>query len=407
MLTTAEALSLLHAGITALPARVMPLAAAAGHVTAAPARARLTVPGFANAAMDGYALHAADTAGAAAGHPVHLPVAGLVAAGTPPRATADGRAGTARATGILTGAPVPADCDAVVPLERVTLAGSGDVIALTTPLHPGQNVRQAGEDFTAGQVVVPAGVLLEARHLMGLAACGIDELWVAPRPRVAVLTTGSELEHAGAAPAPGHIRDANGPYLAALLPALGAEPVAQASAGDEPGLLGERLLDLAARADLVLTTGGVSAGRLDLLPDVVRAIGGEIVFHKVAIRPGKPLLHARLPGGALLFGLPGNPLAVAVGMRFFVTPALRRLQGLPPEQPAVARVAESLRGRGSLRFFAKARREVDATGVLTVRLLPGQESFRIAPLLEANCWAVVPEDSGDLPAGALLDTVPL
>ena len=148
---------------------------------------------------------------------------------------------------------------------------------------------------------------------------------------------------------------------------------------------------LAESCDIILTTGGVSAGRLDIVPDTVKRIGGKVLFHKVAIRPGKPLLFARLPGGALMFGLPGNPMAVAVGLRFFVLPAIRALMGRRPETRLVARAREAVRKRPSLTFFAKAVAEVSADAALTVRLLPGQESFKISPLLKANCWAIVPE----------------
>jgi len=306
---------------------------------------------------------------------------------------------------------VPAGLDAVVPLERVTRRdgrdGTGPRILITEPLRAGQNIRQASEDFARGETVVTPGTRLGPHHLMGLAACGVDEVPVVRAPRVAVLTTGNELTTRGADLAPGQIRDANGPYLRALLPQLGAELTTLALATDSAAQLREQLQALAGGADLVLTTGGISAGRLDLLPAVVRELGGEVLFHKVAIRPGKPLLHARLPGGTLLFGLPGNPLAVAVGMRFFVIPALRALQGLAQEAPLPAVAAEAVRGRGALRFFAKACLETDATGQRRVRILPGQESFRIAALLRANCWAIVPEGVGDIPAGGLLETLPL
>lgn len=411
MISYEEALALLRTGTVPLPRRTLPLAAAAGEVTGDAISARLTVPGFANAAMDGYVLRASVTGTASPSSPVRLPVAGLIAAGSAPPCTPDRAAAGEQAWEIFTGAPVPAALDAVVPVERVTRLpareGEPPSVEITSPLRPGQNVRFPGEDFVLGATVVAAGTRLAPHHLMGLAACGVDEVSVATRPRVAVLTTGSELEHRGTDLAPGRIRDANGPYLRALLPLLGAGPVTATTAADDAAGLRDRLRLLARAADLVLTTGGVSAGRLDLLPAVVRELGGEILFHKVAIRPGKPVLHARLPGGALLFGLPGNPLAVAVGMRFFVIPVLRALQGLAPEIPDPAMTTEPVRGRGNLRFFAKALVEVDATGQRRVRLLPGQESFKIAPLLRANCWAIVPEGAGDLPAGAILQTLPL
>jgi molybdopterin molybdotransferase len=312
---------------------------------------------------------------------------------------------------ILTGAPVPPGFDAVVPLERVTRVDSPDgaqaAVLITGPLEPGQNIRQCGEDFRQGQPIVAAGTRLAPHHVMALAAGGVDEVQAAPTPRVAVLTTGNELATHGAELAPGQIRDANGPYLRALLPLLGAELTTLATARDQADDLRTQLAALTGTVDIVLTTGGVSVGRLDLLPAVVRELGGEILFHKVAIRPGKPILHARMPDGTLLFGLPGNPLAVAVGMRFFVMPALRALLGMPPERESPAITMAPVRGRDQLCFFAKAYVETDATGRRRVQLLPGQESFRIAPLLRANCWAIVPEGVGEIPAGGTLATLPL
>ena len=325
-----EALRLLVASATVAPARMLPLAQATGTVTAAAVTARLSVPAFANAAMDGYALRALVTQTASGATPVRLAVPEVIAAGDRPRAV-----GGVVCVEIFTGAAVPAGLDAVIPLERVTRLATGTdagtSILITEPVKPGQNIRQTAEDFLQGETVVGAGTRLRPQHLMALAACGVDEVPVVPAPRVAVLTTGNELHDRGADLAPGQIRDANGPYLRALLPLLGAELTMLGTAADSASALRDRLLELASGAEVIVTTGGVSAGRLDLLPAAVHELGGEMVFHKVAIRPGKPVLHARLPGGVLLFGLPGNPLAVAAGMRFFVIPALRALQGLPPD----------------------------------------------------------------------------
>jgi molybdopterin molybdotransferase len=151
----------------------------------------------------------------------------------------------------------------------------------------------------------------------------------------------------------------------------------------------------------------VSAGALDYVPGAIARLGGEVLFHKVAIRPGKPLLCARLPGGALVFGLPGNPVAAAVGLRFFVAPALRALAGLPPERLARARLAAPVRNRRGLTFFAKAVVTAGADATLAVRVLPGQESFRIAPLVAANGWAIVPEGTEEVPAGTPVAVAPL
>ncbi|MBL8198141.1 MAG: molybdopterin molybdotransferase MoeA [Chromatiales bacterium] len=406
MISYQEALGIILAGSTVLGRRNVPLQAAAGRISAEALQARLDVPAFANAAMDGYAVAASDTASASAEQPAILPVAGTVVAGlAPPRATAGG------AWEIMTGAPLPAGLDAVVPVERIAEHVPGGpgltAIRLQQPALPGQNVRQMSEDFRRGDRVVEAGTRLAPHHLMGLAACGLDEVSVCEPPRMAILTTGSELANRGSTLQPGQIRDANGPYLHALLARLGIAGSTQRSAADTVVALREELAQLADSCDLILTTGGVSAGRLDLVPDVVRALGGEILFHKVAIRPGKPILHARLPGGKFLFGLPGNPLAVAVGMRFFVVPALRAMQGMAPEVFTPALCDAAVRSRGQLRFFAKAYRHVDAETRSRVQILPGQESFRIGSLLKANCWAVIPEGNELLPAGSTVLTAPL
>lgn len=407
MISFAAAREIIAADQRRLPARTLPLDQALGTVTAAPVVAAIQVPGFANAAMDGYALRAAATAGATAEQPLSLPVLGSIPAGIPVRDSLT-LAG-AGAVEIMTGAPLSPNCDAVVPLERVAVppVSAPGTILLQAPAVSGQNVRTAGEDFAPGSLIIAAGTRLGPQHLMGLAACGVTMVPVRVAPRVAILTTGSELGKPGEALAPGQIHDANGPYLRAVLSRLGAEITTMATAPDEPEALRAQLLALQQQADLILTTGGVSAGRLDLLPGLVRDLGGTIGFHKVAIRPGKPLLYAQLGEDATLFGLPGNPVAVAVGLRFFVIPALRALQGLPAEALTPARLIAPVRGRGKLLFFAKARVAVDAAGGQTVEILPGQESFRIAPLMAANAWALVPGEMPEAPAGSLLLTQPL
>lgn len=406
MISYQEALGIILAESAVLARHSVPLHEAAGRVSAEALFARLDVPAFANAAMDGYAVASGDTLRASENQPVILPVAGTAVAGlAPPQAT------PGSAWEIMTGAPVPAGLDAVVPVERIADHVPGGPaltsIRLLQPAQPGQNVRLMSEDFRRGERVIDAGTRLAPHHLMGLAACGLDEASVCATPRMAILTTGSELATSGSELQNGQIRDANGPYLRALLAQLGIAGITRSTAADSAAALRDELRGLADSCELILTTGGVSAGRLDLIPDVVRSLGGEILFHKVAIRPGKPILYARLPGGKHLFGLPGNPLAVAVGMRFFVIPALRAMQGMAAEVFRPAICDEAVRSRGKLRFFAKAHRTVDTEARSRVRILPGQESFRIGALLKANCWAVIPEGHELLPAGSTVLTAPL
>jgi molybdopterin molybdotransferase len=160
---------------------------------------------------------------------------------------------------------------------------------------------------------------------------------------------------------------------------------------------------LRAGANIIVTSGAVSMGRYDFVPQALERLGAQTLFHKVAIRPGKPLLFARLPDNVLLFGLPGNPIAVAVGLRFFVEPALRVMLGMPPETPYRVPLGKPYGKKPRLRFHLKSRLHVNNEGRLVVEVLEGQESYRIRPLADANAWAVVPADVDALPAGALVD----
>lgn len=402
MISYDAAIGIIATAAAAAAPRTVRLEDACGATVAEEVRSHAAVPSFDNAAMDGFAMRSAETSGATAASPVEFARAGSVAAGqrppdaTPPRAAWE----------IMTGAPMPTGCDAVVPVERAILREDGTVL-ISEPLAPGQNRRAAGTDFAVGDLMLRAGDLVTPASIMALAAVGHDSLRVRLPPRVAVLTTGNELSAAGPPGAAGMIRDVNGPYLAAMLAGMAVPPVARGSVSDEPDLLAQELDRLSHGCELILTTGGVSAGRFDFVPATIERMGGRILFHKVAIRPGKPLLLASLPQGTLLVGLPGNPMAVAVGMRFFVLPAIRAMMGRRPETYVPARVLEPVRKRPSLTFFAKALASVTAEGIVTVRILPGQESYRISPLLRANCWAIVPEGREDVAAGDIINVAPL
>jgi len=407
MISYAEALSLIDGTVAPLPSESRALTDAAGAATVGPIASRLDVPPFANAAMDGFALRAADTVSASAQQGATLDVVGIVAAGDRPPAALPANA----CVEIMTGAPMPAECDAVVPIERVAtdIDESGHVLRIRVeePSRPGRNVRASGEDFAAGRAAIDGARLIEPHALMALTATGNDRLDVRGSPRIAVITTGSELTDAGSPEHAGMIRDSNGPYLEAAIARIGAVQTRRMNAADQPDQLDAAFAAVRDDADVILTTGGVSAGRYDLIPDAIVRAGGEIIFHKVAIRPGKPLLFACLPGGKLVFGLPGNPIAAAVGLRFFALRALRGLLGLPPEKFHAAVSDDEVRKRADLYFFGKAQAHVDNEGTIHTRLLPGQESFKIHPLANANCWAIVPDGRDAIACGDLIEVAPL
>lgn len=405
MISYAAALDIIRSALTPLPIEQLDCPPAPGWTVAADVASPTAVPPFANAAMDGFALCSSETAAAHPDSPLRLAVAGSLLAGRPPPThTPPGSAWE-----IMTGAPMPAGCDAVIPVERCEVERDADgrphTVLLREPLASGRNRREAGEDFRAGGPLLTAGRPLDPPATMALAATGITTLPARRPPRVAVITTGDELSASATLDA-GLIRDSNRPYLAAMLAAMQLPLVASQAVGDDAPAFTRHLEAALAEADLVLTTGGVSAGRMDFVPAAVAAMGGEILFHKVAIRPGKPLLCARF-GHKLLLGLPGNPMAVAVGLRFFAVPALRALAGRPAEGWLRARAAAGIASREGLCFFAKARAWVDAEGHLQTAALPGQESFKIAPLLAANCWAIVTAERGSIAAGELVEIAPL
>ena len=398
------ALRLILDAATPLAAHTVALAEAAGRVTARDVVSAETSPSADLSAMDGYAVRAADLCSATATAPRRLAVIGTVAAGdqSPPTATADG------VVRIATGALLPDGYDTVVPFEEVSEASGA--IVVTAPVVAGANVRRRGEDHRPGDVLLDVGRRIEPPHVLLLANLGCAEVAVVRRPRVAVLATGSELvEDLSVVLEPGQVRNSNARYLASALDAAGCQPVLLRAAGDDPGVIGDRLrgADRLA-ADVVLTIGGVSRGAADFVPAALAALDAELLFHGVAIRPGKPVLCARLPErGPLVFGLPGNPLAVLATFRVLVVPHLRALQGQALAEPAAALLAGAVTGRPGLTRFVLARRTTTAGGPEQVAPMPRQKASEVASLSHADRWLVVPPEAAELPVGAQVETLPL
>lgn len=380
----------------------VPLAESLGRTCAASVFVKEPVPAFDNSAMDGYAVAAARTLGARVSSPVRLDVVGAVFAGDEPPCAA--RPG---AWEITTGAALPAGTDAVVKVEDVSRADGGKSLLLASPAEAGDFVRRAGSDFSAGDALCEEGDVLDAPRLLALAAAGIASVKARKRPVVAVISTGRELVGPGKPLRPGQIRNATAPYLSAGLRALGAQVLDGGTAPDDPKDFAARLdAVLAKKPDAVLTTGAVSMGRHDFIAHSLAGFGARPVFHKTAIKPGKPILFAVLPQGALFFGLPGNPVSTAVGLRFFVAPALRALLGREAETPLRARLSKPVEKPEGLRAFLKARLGRQGA-LLTVAALEGQGSHQIKPLLSADAWLDVPAELSRAEAGTELDVYPL
>ena len=381
------ALALIASQCRRLPSDTVDLAHSLGRCTAGVTISPADLPPFDNAAMDGFALRLADLF---TRPDAVLDVCGEQAAGAGRTEECEG------AWEIMTGARLPACTDSVVPVEQSeVLARDGEGRPLRVRLQPpaklGQHVRRRGEDVARGQVLLPSGTWVGPAQRMLLAGVGVCQVAVVAQPAVAVICTGRELVDDPARPLrDGEIRNTNRVFLCDRLVQMGARVVSAETVGDETAAFVEAIgRALAAGAQMIVSTGAVSMGRYDFIPDTLRALRARIVFHKVRVRPGKPILFAQLDGGTHFFGLPGNPVSAATGLRFFVEPALRQLMGLPVERPWQLPLAKPVRARAGWLHFLKASVRLHADGRLWVHPLPGQESFRIAPLTRANAWIVV------------------
>jgi len=393
MISVAEARLLVRSDVTCLEPCRAAIGEAAGLVLAETVRAAESVPRFANSAMDGYAVRAADTTAA----PARLRVIGTVAAGQAPTEIV----ACGEAIRIMTGAPMPPGADAVSMVEHTTVQDDGLAVIVEQPVRQGVNVRRPGEDIGAGSTVFPAGTQLGPAHIGVLASLGIQTVLVHPRPVVGVLSTGNELVPAGIAPRPGEIRDANRPALLAQLGSDGFRPVDLGIAGDDEVALADILEAAASRCDAIVASGGVSVGDHDVLKVVLEKLGGTSMRSlDIAVRPGKHVALARLgERRTLTFGLPGNPVAALVSYELFVRPALREMAGCQvPDRPRLAAVAEAdlLRRPGPKLQLVRVTARIGADGALWVRPSGGQDSHMLRAMAGANALALLPDGDGVL-----------
>ena len=335
------------------------------------------VPPFDNSAMDGYAVLAAD--GVALRRVMGESRAG--AASVP-------RVEPGTAVRVMTGAPMPAGADTVVPIEEAEERGSELVLEAAPAI--GAHIRSAGHDVAAGAEVRLPDAALSPATIGLLAALGIATVSVHRRPRVAILSTGDELVAPGLPLRPGQIHDANGPALSAAVSEIGGEPILLEPAPDDPAIIEERLHEGARRADLLIVSGGVSVGRHDHVRSAIERLG-SLDFWRIAVQPGKPLAFGRI-GERPIIGLPGNPVSALVTFELFVRPALRRMQGLTGNgRPRVrARIDEEIRTDAMRRAFVRVRVEADGDGYRATSA-GGQSSSQLLPLAAANGLLVVPE----------------
>jgi molybdopterin molybdotransferase len=352
------------------------------------------LPPFDNAATDGYAVKAADLLAASDGKPVVLRVIDDVPAGY--RASTELRESTA--IRIMTGAPLPEGAEAVVPVEWTD--GGMPEVRITRSVARGANVRRRGDDVGLGDVVATAGTVLGPRDIALLAAVGRGRVLVHPQPRVVIISTGSELVEPGSPLAPGLIADSNGVTIAAAVQEAGAIAYRVGPLPDDASTLLAALEDQLVRADLVVTTGGVSAGAYDTVKAVLSRLG-TVEFTTVAMQPGMPQGHGVMgPENTPIFTLPGNPVSAYVSFEVFVRPVIRRMLGHEQIYRPVVRavLVDALHSPAGKRQFARGHLAVE-DGRYVVRPAGGQGSHMLGALAKANALVVIPEDVTEVKPG--------
>ena len=379
----------------------VPLTEAAGCVTAEAVTAGDPIPSFDNTAMDGYALRAADVAGAAGSDPARLAVIATLAAGSGERP----EVAMGQAVRIMTGAPVPPGADAIVMVELTERDGD-DGVLVKAAVPAGNHIRRIGEDVNPGDVVVTEGTVLTPAHIGVLASVGREAVTVRRPPRVGVLSTGDELVSAPAPLAFGQIRDSNRPMLLAEVAASGFEAVNLGTVADDEALITSTIAEAAATCDAIVTSGGVSVGDFDLMKQVLDTLG-DMRWMQIAIRPAKPFAFG-LVDGTPVFGLPGNPVSSLVSFELFARPALRSMMGHPQiDRTRMQAVADGAFGRrpdGKTHFVRVVASYRD--GTVHVAPVGGQGSHHLSAMASANALALVPDGDG-VAAGDLLTVIPL
>ncbi len=400
MIPLDEAQRILAAQVPRLEAETVPLAAALGRVLAERIVADGDYPPFDRSMMDGYAVRSADVRTA----PTQLRVVGEVRAGQMP--------GVALSAGqcvqINTGAPVPPGADAVVPVERSRPGPDGETVELSETARAGEHVAPRGSCARADETVLEAGTELGPLQLAAAATVGRTALRVGRRPRVAMLVTGDELVGTGETPRGGQIRNSNGHFFAAALRQWGIEPLDLGVVGDEPAAL-RTALARGLEADVLITSGGISKGGHDLVPGTLEALGVEMLFRQVRIKPGKPTLFGRTPAGGLVFALPGNPMSCFVGMWLMVRPMLRAMQGAPLRFSARIAVAAgaALKANGNREAFIPARVDGGVRGRLCATPVRWSGSGDPLGAAAANAMIVRPIEAPAVAAGEPVDVFAL
>jgi molybdopterin molybdotransferase len=399
MIPVAEAIRLVLAETQPLSAETVELNSALGRFLAEDIVSDSDLPPFDRSQMDGYAVRAADVAQA----PTSLRVVGESAAGRGWHH--EMRSG--EAVRIMTGAPVPAGADSVQQVELTRELEDGARVEISQPVEIGRSIVRRGVEITAGEIVLRAGERINAAMMAVLASFGYAHLKVSKQPRVAVLATGSELVPVHQQPKRDQIRDSNNHSLAAYAGLVGAVVERLPLAGDDTQLLKRQIADAAGRSDVVITSGGVSMGVYDFTKTALQELGCQIFFERVSLRPGKPTVFGRLPSRALVFGLPGNPVSVAVTFNLFSRAALLAMQGAkePTMNEEWAVLGNNVKGSLDRESYLPARLSTNESGQLVTHPLRWGGSSDFVAFARAMALVIVPKGIKMMEANSIVRIV--
>ena len=401
MISVAEALQIVRQQTAPLGSEQIDLPRALGRVLAQEIVADSDLPPFDRAQMDGYAVRAADTLNA----PVGLRIVGESAAGK----GWHNRLGEGEAVRIMTGAPVPEGADSVQQVELTHELKDGTVVELLASVETGRSIVKRGDEIKAGEVILRPGVTINAPMMAVLAAFGYAQVEVARKPRVAVLATGSELVAVDEQPGQDQIRDSNNYSIAAYAELAGATAKRFPLTRDETSLLTRQIKEAADNFDVVVTSGGVSMGVYDVTKNALQELNAEIFFERVALRPGKPIVFARLPNGTLMFGLPGNPVSVSVTFNLFTRTALLAMQGSnePSLKHETVVLARAVKGTMDRESYLPAQLTTNDDGELIAFPLKWGGSSDFVSFALTTALVIIPAGVKSAEAGSLVKAVRL
>lgn len=401
MIPVAEAIRIVKEHSSALPSELVSLEKARGRLLAQDIVADSDLPPFDRSQMDGYALRASDVQTV----PAKLRIVGESAAGR----GWHNEIKSGEAVRIMTGAPVPAGADSVQQVELTRAVESSDEVEILEAVGAGRSIVRRGSEITAGETVASAGEQISAAMMAVLASFGYATITVGQQPKVAVLATGSELVAVDQKPGKDQIRDSNNFTIAAYSELAGAIVERLPLAGDDTALLKRQIAEASDRSDIIITSGGVSVGAYDFTKPALRELGAEFFFERVALRPGKPTVFARLPNGTLFFGLPGNPVSVSVTFNLFARTSMLAMQGAKnPALPADnAVLANSVKGAAERESYLPAQLSSTEEGTLMAAPLKWGGSSDFVGFVRATSLIIVPQNRRVVEAGTSVRVVRL